>query len=259
MDYSNELHAALKVAADAGRIAMGYFHSVTDTEEKSDESPVTIADRECESFIASALANLYPDDGIVGEEGTSKPTRSGRRWLIDPIDGTRDFVRRTTFWAVQIALEVGDTVVVGVIHFPALNETAYAARRLGAWADGQRLRVSEVTRLDKAVLMVSGFKNAWEAWPPESIRYLTEQCWTVRAHSGCYDVALLARGKADIWLSGSGVAWDYAPARILAEEAGAVFLTRSGGNSIYQNHCVIVVPPLEAEIRRILGIHGGRS
>jgi histidinol-phosphatase len=254
MDYSKELDAAMKIAGDAGKIAMGYFHSVTETEEKPDESPVTVADRECESFIASALSRAYPDDGIVGEEGASRPSRSGRRWLVDPIDGTRDFVRRTSFWAIQIALEIDNSVAVGVIHFPALGESAYAARGLGAWVDGQRARVSEITRIDRAVLLVSGFKNAWEAWPPDSVRYLTEQCWTVRAHSGCYDVALLARGKADIWLSGSGVAWDYAPARILAEEAGAVFLTRTGSNSIYQNHCVIVVPQLEKEVRRILGI-----
>jgi len=254
MDYSQELEDALRIAGHAGKIAMGYFRSVTETEEKPDESPVTVADRECESFIASALARIYPDDGIVGEEGASRPSRSGRRWLIDPIDGTRDFVRRTAFWAVQIALEAEDSVLAGVIHLPALGESAYAARGLGSWADGQRVRVSEVTRLDKAVLLVSGFKNAWEAWPPESIRHLTEHCWTVRAHSGCYDVTLLARGKADIWLSGSGVAWDYAPARIIAEEAGAVFLTRTGSNSIHQNHCVIVVPPLEQEVRRILGI-----
>jgi fructose-1,6-bisphosphatase/inositol monophosphatase family enzyme len=148
--------------------------------------------------------------------------------------------------------------VVGVIHLPALGETTHAAAGAGCFHDGVRARASEITRLDKAVLMVSGFKYAWSRFPPDAVRLLTERCWTVRAFSGCYDVTMLARGKADIWLSGSGMEWDYAPARVIADECGARFFTADGTGRIDRDNCVICAPGLEAELRRILRV-GGES
>jgi fructose-1,6-bisphosphatase/inositol monophosphatase family enzyme len=102
--------------------------------------------------------------------------------------------------------------------------------------------------------MVSGFKGAWESWPPEAIRHLTETCWTVRAYGGCYDVTMIARVKADIWLSGSGMEWDYAPGRIIARECGAVFCARDGSDRIDARSCVICAPGLQPELHRILQI-----
>jgi len=116
------------------------------------------------------------------------------------------------------------------------------------------VRASAITRLEKAVLTISGFKAAWQQYAAEAVRALTESCWTVRAYSGCYDVTMIARGKADIWLSGSGAVWDYAPARVIAAEAGASFFTRDGSDRIDANHCVITAPGLATEVRRVLGM-----
>jgi histidinol-phosphatase len=254
MPYERELEAAIRIAREAGDLTLKYFHSETATEEKPDASPVTIADRESERWITSRLESEFPDDGILGEEGSNRPSRSGRRWIIDPIDGTRDFVRRTLFWAIHVALEDQGRVVAGVIHLPCLGETCFAREGGGAFLNDAQIHASAISDLEKAVLMISGFKDAWTMWPGPAIRDLTEKCWTVRAYSGCYDVTLLARGKADVWLSGSGEPWDFAPARIIAQESGAVYLTRSGGSDIHSRHCLICAPALESELRKTLGI-----
>jgi fructose-1,6-bisphosphatase/inositol monophosphatase family enzyme len=254
MAYERDLEAALAIARSAGELTLRYFAQETETEEKDDMSPVTVADRESEELMRRLISDRFSGDGILGEEGTSVLSRTGRRWIIDPIDGTRDFVRRTQFWSIQIALEVDRRVVVGIIHFPCLDETCYATDGAGCFWNGRRIRASGISRVDKAILLISGFQDVWQTWPPEAVRYLTENCWTVRGYSGCYDVAMIARGKADIWLSGNGMEWDYAPAAIIARECGARFVTRAGDDRIDVRHCLICVPPLEAELRKILGI-----
>ncbi len=254
MPFQRELEVAQGIARRAGDLALHYFTQETPPEEKADLSPVTIADRECEKLISRLLSDSFNDDGITGEEGACKPSRSGRRWIIDPIDGTRDFVRRTQFWSVLMALEAEGQIVVGIIYFPCLKEMLYASLGNGCFYNDARVAVSSTNRIDKSILMISGFKDAWETWTPEAIRNLTKQCWTVRAYCGCYDIAMLARGKTDIWLSGAGMEWDYAPARVIARECGAVFLTRDGGDRINAKHCLICAPGLERDLRRILSI-----
>jgi histidinol phosphatase-like enzyme (inositol monophosphatase family) len=254
MSYERELEVALSIARQAGELTLRYFAQETETDEKEDQSPVTVADRESEALICRLIGEHFPGDGILGEEGASAPSRTGRRWIIDPIDGTRDFVRRTQFWSIQIALEVGGRIVLGIIHLPCLEETFYATDGSGCYCNGRRTRASDVSRIDKSILMISGFQDVWQTWPPDAVRALTENCWTVRGYSGCYDVTMIARGKADIWLSGNGQEWDYAPAAIIARECGARFITRAGDDRIDVMHCVICTPGLEAELRRILGI-----
>lgn len=254
MNYERELQKALEITRRAGDLALQYFNGTTKVEEKPDASPVTTADRECEKLIAGFLHENFPEDGILGEEGAFSGSRSDRRWLIDPIDGTRDFVRHNDFWSVQLALQSGSDVVLGIIHCPGRNETVYAVKGAGCFWNGERVTRSEINSLEKSILMVSGFKAAWDSWPPEAVRRLTQECWTVRCYGGCYDVIMLARGKADIWLSGSGMEWDYAPVQIIARECGARFLTRDGDARIDARNCVVCVSGLEKEIRRILGI-----
>ncbi len=186
--------------------------------------------------------------------GDADPSRSGRRWLIDPIDGTRDFVRRNPFWSVQLALQVGERVEMGIIYCPCTKEMLFAASGQGCYWNDARVAASNIARVDKSILMVSGFKAAWDSWPADAVRLLTKKCWTVRCYGGCYDVIMLARGKADIWLSGSGMEWDYAPVQVIARECGARFLIRDGSDRIDAKHCVVCAPQIEREIRAILGI-----
>jgi len=254
MTYERELELALEWVREAGELALQLFEQPTPAEEKADTSPVTIADRECERLIRTMLQNNFPEDGILGEEGTQIPSRSGRRWLIDPIDGTRDFVRRNIFWSVQLALQVGQRVEVGIIYCPCTSEMLYAVSGQGCYWNNTRVSASDISSVDKSILMVSGFKAAWDSWPEAAVRLLTKKCWTVRCYGGCYDIIMLARAKADIWLSGSGMEWDYAPVQVIARECGARFLIRDGSDRIDAKHCVVCAPGIEREVRDLLGI-----
>ena len=137
MTFDHEMDIALRTARRAGEVALRYFTlEMDDEQEKPDLSPVTIADKECEKLITQVLSEEFPDDGIVGEEGAFRNSASGRRWIIDPIDGTRDFVRRTPFWAHQIALEAAGRIVLGLIYFPRLEEMFHAQSGGGCfWND----------------------------------------------------------------------------------------------------------------------------
>jgi fructose-1,6-bisphosphatase/inositol monophosphatase family enzyme len=252
MTYQLEIDTMMAAVRGAGQLALRHFAAGPAVEEKPDLSPVTAADRECEQLISRVLSDGFPEDGILGEEGTHRPSRSNRRWIIDPIDGTRDFIRGNSFWSVQLALEAAGDVVLGAIYFPCLDEMLHAVRGKGCYWNDAPTRAAETARLDKAILMISGLKSAWDVWPPDSVRRLTEICWTVRSYGASYDIAMLARGKADIWLSGSGMPWDYAPATIIAKESGARFLTKDGTGRIDARHCLICIPGLEQELRSIL-------
>jgi fructose-1,6-bisphosphatase/inositol monophosphatase family enzyme len=254
MTYERDLEIALQIAREAGELALQYFSQTTATEEKYDASPVTIADKECEKLITRRVREHFPEDGILGEEGSLISSKSGRRWLIDPIDGTRDFVRRNAFWSVQLALQIESRVVLGIIYSPCTNEMLHAADGTGCYWNGTQVYASGISSLDKAILMVSGFKSAWNTWPADAVRILTERCWTVRCYGGCYDVIMLARGKADVWLSGSGMEWDYAPVQVIARECGALFLTKTGDDRIDAKNCVVFTSGIEKEIRELLSI-----
>ncbi|HVP47457.1 MAG TPA: inositol monophosphatase family protein, partial [Bryobacteraceae bacterium] len=117
MNYQREVEFARRVAVAAGANARRIRVQGITPETKADESPVTIADKDNERLIREAIESEFPDDGILGEEGSSKPGTSGRRWIVDPIDGTRDFVRGNRFWCVLIGLEAGDESLAGVAHF----------------------------------------------------------------------------------------------------------------------------------------------
>ena len=252
------------VVQESERVAIEELAQVTDDESEGDT--IYAIDRISEELIVelfeNEVANKRPlvliAEGISGGRVTLPrgSSESDAAWqiVVDPIDGTRDFVRRTPFWSVLMALEAGGEIVLGIMYFPCLKETLHASLGSGCFHNGTRVTASKINRIDKAILMISGFKSAWEAWTPETVQLLTQQCWTVRAYCGCYDIAMLARGKADIWLSGSGMEWDYAPARIVARECGAAFLTRDGGDRIDAGHCLICVPGLEQELRRTLKI-----
>jgi histidinol-phosphatase len=254
MTYEPELEKALEITRAAGKLALQYFYQAPPAEEKADTSPVTIADRECEQFIMRRLQENFAKDGILGEEGAQIPSKSGRRWIIDPIDGTRDFVRGIPHWSIQLALQVGDSVVLGIIYCPCMDEILFAAKGSGCFWNGTRTSASTITRLAQSILMVSGFKSAWGSWPADGVRILTEKCGTVRCYGGCYDVIMFARGKADIWLSGSGMEWDYAPVQVIAKECGARLLTKEGNDRIDVRHCLLSAPGIENEVRGILGI-----
>lgn len=253
MLYEKELFVARQAAVEAGRIALEFQTKGFGIEVKADASPVTDADRACEKAIAALLIEAFPDDGILGEEGATAESRSGRRWIIDPIDGTRDFLRGNRLWATLIGLEEEGTVVAGVAAFPALEETYFAARGMGSFCNDQPIRASAVTDPAQSVFCLNGIQNLGSH--PKVLEFAS-RCWAIRSLGGAPDAMLVCSGKADVWLEPAAKAWDLAPMQVIAEEAGAKFFNLDGGNSIHAGNCVICAPGLVESARASLG--GGR-
>jgi histidinol-phosphatase len=255
IDLQKELDTGRSIARQAGEIALRYYRTGIVFEAKSDDSPVTRADRECEEFIAGELRRAFPDDGLLGEEGAQKVSRSGRRWIIDPIDGTRDFVRGNPAWANLIGLEADGEVVAGFACMPALGELFSAARGGGAFVNDERIHVSSIAAIGQAVLCFDSFSSA--ARQPFGGRLLAwmEPFWGVRCMGGCMDALMVSRGQAEIWIETGGKPWDFAPLKIIAEEAGARFFDFAGKSTIYGGNCVICAPAFEEEVRRFIAHH----
>jgi len=245
---------ARRITEQAGRLALENQVRGFEAEAKADASPVTTADRANERLISSLLAEAFPDDGILGEEGASRPSRSGRRWIIDPIDGTRDFVRGIPTWSVLLALEAEEEVVVGACYLAPLGELYSATVGSGTFRNGTRIHVAPAKPVSQALLCLTSFSNlATRDFVPRLIPWLS-RFWAVRSMGGCMDAMAVVSGRADAWLEVDAKAWDLAPLKILAEEAGARFFNLDGGSSIYGGNCVITIPSLESEIRGFLGL-----
>lgn len=254
MSYEQELDFARRAAALAGDNAMRLRQGDIGTQAKPDDSPVTIADRDNERLLRDLIERDFPADGILGEEGARKPGSSGRRWIVDPIDGTRDFVRGNRFWCVLIALEAGGEPVLGVAHFPMLGETYWAVRGGGCFRNGERLHVSTVDRLAKAVFSPNGMHAmAAEPYAPGLVGFMS-RFWAVRSVGGALDACMLASGQVDVWLERKAEVWDLAPLQVIVEEAGGRYLALDGSRRIDAGNAVAFVPPLEAGIREFFGI-----
>jgi histidinol-phosphatase len=252
MSFEKELDVARNVATQAGRLALEHQARGFEAETKPDLSPVTSADHASEQLICSLLEAAFPEDGILGEEGAAKESRSGRRWIIDPIDGTRDFVRGIPTWGVLIALEAAGSVVVGACNLPALGELYFAARGAGAYRNASPIRISSISVAHQAVFCLDPFSNIHRHPFGNRLISWMSQFWAVRSFGGCLDAMCVATGRAEVWIEGEGKPWDFAALKVIAEEAGASFFNFDGGASIHGGNCVITVPSLEAEIRHFL-------
>lgn len=252
MAWEKELEVARAAASRAGEIGLRYQARGVAAEIKSDESPVTEADRECERLIGQMLNGAFPDDGLLGEEGALEESRSGRLWIIDPIDGTRDFIRGIDTWGVLIGLEVDGEVVAGVCNLPAQCEIYLASRGSGAYRNDDRLRVSGIQSPDQALLCLNGFNDISEQPFADRLLEFMDEFWAIRSMGGCQDAMMVAGGRADAWIEPSAQAWDVAPIKIIVEEAGGRFFNFDGGSSIYGGNCVVCVPALEQELRRFI-------
>lgn len=220
---------AVEVAWRAGRLALAHYQTGITAQTKPDASPVTEADRGAEQIARELIETRFPHDGILGEEfGNVRPDAS-RRWILDPIDGTRTFLRGVPLFGCLLAVEEDNEAVVGVMYFPALDETVYGAVGEGAWWNGRRALVSDVTSFDDALLLTTSVENIEQ-------NHVRSAGWNrLRARAGmtrtwgdCYGHALVATGRAEAMLDPIMSVWDSAPIKPIIEEAGGVFTDWNG-------------------------------
>ncbi len=231
-ELDRALAAAVEAARAAGEVALKYYRTGFDVTLKADATPVTQADRGAEQAIREVLGRAMVDCGFLGEEfGAVGDQR--RRWIIDPIDGTRNFIRHIPLWATLIALEEHGEVTVGVIYNPVTGELLAARRGGGAWRDGARVRVSGITDLGEATLLHAGLKLLREAGCWDGFVRLVDATGRQRGFGDYLGYALVAEGKAEIYLETDLKAWDLAPCKVIVEEAGGRFTDFAGVPTIH--------------------------
>jgi len=256
------LEAATHWAWEAGEVTLAHFGAVLDAESKSDGSPVTLADREAEALLRSRIRERFPGHGILGEEEGEEFGDEPIRWILDPIDGTRSFMRGVPLYAVLIGIEGGGVPLVGVAHFPALGETVAAAIGVGClWyrrglSEPIAARVSSHDRWSEAALLTTDPARIEGMAVAAGWRELSARAGLVRSWGDAYGHALVATGRAEAMVDPLLSPWDAAPLLPILSEAGGVFTDLSGmatvhgGSGISSNGC------LHRELLERLGAHG---
>lgn len=256
------LDFAVLLAREAGTATLTYFKGSFDVERKADNSLVTSVDREVEAFLRERIEKAFPDDGIVGEEENERTGSSGRRWIIDPIDGTYSFVHGVPFYGLLIGLEVEDEALLGVINLPALDEIVYAARGSGCFSNGKPARVSTVSTLSESLLLSTDFGFFRGAEFGQAMRELETQFEGRRTWGDCYGHALVATGRAEVMLDPVMSVWDCAALLPIIEEAGGSFTDWRGERTIYGGHAISTNGLLFDEVMKAIAkfpIHSSES
>jgi histidinol-phosphatase len=220
------LDAAVRVAREAGAATLDWFqlHDLA-VDSKDDGTPVTAADRAAERIVRERLAELYPDDGVLGEEEPETQGTSGRRWIVDPIDGTKAFTRGVPLYSTLLALDDEHGPAVGVIVLPALGQLVYAGRGLGCWADDEMpARVSDTATLDGSYLMSSSFSH----WDDHALVAVKGAGCHLRTWGDGYGYAMVATGRADAMVDPTVELYDVAPMPVIMAEAGGRFTSLDG-------------------------------
>jgi histidinol phosphatase-like enzyme (inositol monophosphatase family) len=251
MPFEREVEFLKSICAESAALALEYQRTGISAETKDDDSPVTAADKACEKLLVEAISRQFPDDGILGEEGASKESKNGRRWIIDPIDGTRDYVRGLPFWAVLIGLEEGGVVVAGAAHCPAQGVMAWASKGGGSFVNNVPAHVSTVSDPAQAVLCFNGFHKANVAAMGQPLLDWVGKFWAVRGLGGAMDALLVAMGKADVWVEPNAKPWDFAALKLIVEEAGGRFSSFQGENSIYHGNGYACTPGVESFVKEL--------
>ena len=222
-----------ELADGADRIALQFFRSRDlRVDEKPDLSPVTEADRAIEALARRVLSDRHPELGVLGEEQGEAPGTAGARLIIDPIDGTRNFVRGIPIFGVLLAIEVNGEVVAGVASAPALRTRWHGARGAGAFRDGRRIAVSGVRALEDALLLHGNLGSA-EPAPPAGFPTLARRVDRTRGFGDFYQHMLVAEGAGEIAVDPAAHPWDIAAPQVIVEEAGGRATTLAGERSIY--------------------------
>ena len=243
---------ATEVAWRAGLATLAHFQTDITVETKPDDTPVTRADQEAERIMRDLIARRFPDDSICGEEFGETRTGARRRWIIDPIDGTRSYIRGVPLYGVMIGVEVDGDVVAGVLHFPALSETVCAARGAGCWWNGRRALVSDCTRMQEALVVTTDQESIARHGRRSAFERVRERAGTVRTWGDCYGYALVATGRAEAMFDPVVSIWDVAALVPIIEEAGGTITDWSGDASWKNGNIVATNAGLGREIRAIL-------
>lgn len=246
------MEAALEVARVGGAAALRHWRTGIPADWKADGSPVTAADREAESAIRAWIARRFPGDGVLGEELGETPSTSGRRWIVDPIDGTKAFLAGVPLWGSLVAVVEGDTVLAGAASFPAVAEDLAAAPGEGCWSGGVRCRVSGESALGRATVCTTDLCGFTDPGRRAGWERLAAAARVGRTWGDCYGYLLVATGRAEAMMDPVMHDWDSACLQPAIAEAGGVFTDWEGRPTAFGGSAVATNRALAGEVRRLL-------
>ena len=235
---TNELNIAIRAAKEAGKIQLELRGSALDIERKDDCSPVTLVDKRCEDAVKKIITEAFPKDSFLGEETGESGSSKERRWIVDPIDGTRPYIRGIPTHSVLIGLEENGEPALGVIYLPAMDIMCHAAKGEGAFLNGEKIRVSSTGKLSDAMGSTLGLvEYADEPLGGQLLSLMRAWDYTY-GFMDAYSYVLLACGKLDVCVNLLDKAWDCAAAACIVKEAGGEFSDISGNKTVHNGSIV---------------------
>lgn len=243
-DVERRLEVALAAAGEAGRRTLHYFQQGNyEVQRKTDDSPVTAADREAEQILRQRIRESFPEDAILGEELGEEPGTTGFRWILDPIDGTKAFICGVPLYGTLVGVEHNRRSVLGVILIPALDECVYAARGQGAWyVRGANApcpaHVSSCATLAEGVFLTSQVDGFHRQGAANAYLRLQTAARITRTWGDCYGYLLVATGRAEVMIDPIMNLWDAAALQPILEEAGGSLTDWQGEPTIYNGRTV---------------------
>lgn len=248
ISYEEELEAAVEIAEEASEIALSYFRQALLIETKADGSPVTMADKKVEEYIRLQLKEAFPKDGILGEEFGEADLGASRIWTIDPIDGTRSFIKGIPLFGTLLGLLDQGTPVLGVLVLPAIGETYAAAQGMGTHCNGVSVRVSPSAVLESSFISLGDRSCFALSGNSQYLEKIIEKAGVSRAYTDCFGHSLVIRGAVDAMIDPIVSVWDIAPIACLVKEAGGVYFNLDGEEKLTGNGFVSATSALKAQL-----------
>ena len=222
------MNLGLKALQKAEKVILKYYNQNIDVQWKADATPVTIADQKAEEVVREFLAKETPECGFIGEEFGTSDSELELKWILDPIDGTKSFIRSVPLFGSMLALWRGNEALVGIINLPAQQSAVYAAKGCGAFLDGNKTQVSKIDDLSKATILSGTINTVEDYGYGESFTHLRRQAELYRGWGDCYGYYMVISGRAEIMFDLIVSIWDIAPLPILLIEAGGSFTELNG-------------------------------
>ena len=246
------IEQVLELARVTGDIALQHYKSNLTVETKADGSPVTAADRAAETAAREWILKYFPEDGVLGEEFGEERPSAARQWIIDPIDGTKSFVRGVPLWGSLVALTEGDEVLAGAAYFPAIGEWLAAAQNAGCWWNDSLCHVSAVDKMHEATVMTTDERFTGRIQYLDGWRRLSRAAAVSRTWGDCFGYLLVATGRAEVMVDPVMSPWDAAALQPIIMEAGGHFSDWDGKDTAFSGSVIATNGALAAEARHLL-------
>ena len=251
-DWRARYEKAIDVTRKAAQVALRYFDTALTVESKADASPVTVADRETEQALRRGLQAAFPNDGFLGEEYGDTPGSTGYRWVLDPIDGTRSFVRGIPTWATIVGLEYRGELLAGVVEAAPFGHTYHALRGHGAYRNDRRIHVSDEADLGKSLVFYSSVSWFLKAGKERNFIDLVRASEKQRGYGDWYGFMLVAQGSGEVMVEHGVHAWDVGAIIPIVEEAGGRFSDWDGKIDIHRPDTLVTNGKLHDRVLHIL-------